>query len=110
MRGEWVSASPARTDSGSSRYIQHERSSHRSVKGREGTGSEGYGRERREKERKGAGVRSEWASVSPARTDSDSSRYVLNKRSSHRSTKGREGTEERSHLLLLPIRYLRAVY
>ena len=76
MRGEWVSASPARTDSGSSRYIQHERSSHRSVKGREGTGSEGYGRERREKERKGAGVRSEWVSVSPARTDSDSSGYI----------------------------------
>ena len=153
MRSEWVSVSPARTDSDSSGYVRMSVSlarmdsdssimlcqllrSLRSLArllssprlregkgreakgshGREGKGTGGGGKRRQGKEargkakgkgrkgreakraegRKGVGqkgskVRSDWVSVSPARTDSDSSGYIQNERSSHRSAKGRKG-------------------
>ena len=47
--------------------------------------------ERRGKERKGREARSECVSVSPARTDSESSGYIQNKRSSKRSVNRRAG-------------------
>ena len=59
-------------------------------KGQEGTGSEAGGRKEGVGQ-KGSKVRSDWVSVSPARTDSDSSGYIQNERSSHRSAKGRKG-------------------